>query len=469
MVSEAERAYRALEPINLQRHSDHLRGRLVKIGALDPGDTTHPRYPDMFGSPLHEGLSRVAADVAGALVQLGFAPQRVAALVVGLTANDRFVARYRAYDDDSGLVLVSDSMVALCGAYGEYLGRVFTGGALRMLGRVLLSRWTGSLGEDSGLLAGILRYQILHRRLYGVAATLNFVPRPDDELGSAVRDVFLEFGLRFTVGHEAAHHVLAHRVTASVEERQEQDADTLALFLAAAAFEQESASQSPMVKDRWRQEASEFHGLLGALITMLAVHCSEVGLFIRNGGTHQPSEIRATQLIEHILSPERQAALERILGYRDPRMEMRFDKDRGSLQVYLHNMAVATQAAVRFDPESEAFDWTAFAAAPQIEQPPVGHLERIASLDRIMCGDDVTLVAATVGQLDLASTRQVLAGRVEEGMRGWGVRPDRVRTLLDPARVLAFHTLVEELKSTGKDEAACVAGATLVARRAALA
>ncbi|WP_041841200.1 hypothetical protein [Actinoplanes friuliensis] len=449
MVTQAELAYRRLEPITLGSHREFLERRLAKIGA------PVPRYPSMFDSPLHEALGEVTADVLAALVDLGFAPGRVAALTVGLTGNDGFTARYRSFPGDgSGLVLVSDSMVSLCYSYCEFEGRALqamvSGGLLRMAAKVFLTRFTGTIGGDPRSLAGILRYHNVNRRVYGVPAVLNLVPVPDDP---GMDEFLLDYGLRFVVGHEAAHHVLD-------DGHSELDADTLALFTAAEAFARYQAENMDFLPERYRREAAEFHGLIGALITMLALQTSERALFLRRGHSHLPAQDRATRLVEHVLSPARQETLDRLLGGRDPRMALRFDKDRGNLGVYVGALVRATAQASDFSAGATPFDWAALAGVPEIEQLAGADLDEIAALDRLMCGPDPVLT----DRLD-PGTRHILAGRLKEGLSAWGLAADRVEALLDPSRVLAFHTLVEDLQNTAKDLHTAVAAATLVARR----
>jgi hypothetical protein len=475
MGTLADAAYRNLEPRADRPHSDYLRERLVGIGALEPGDTTHPRFPDMFDAPLEDGLAAVTDEVERALIELGHDRAQVAKLKVGATGDDGSLARYEPKEDGSGLVVVSDSLITLCNVYCEYTGRaiaqVTSGGLLRMFGRALLMRWTESMGEDPRLLAGVLRYHNITRRAYGFPAVLNFATRADVELHSAMFDVMLGFGLRFVVGHEAAHHVLDHRgASAPPLEQRELEADELALFAAAEALDRSFSDDMDRLTERWRREAAEFHGLLGATITMLALHTTEQALFVRRGRTHPPAEHRADQLISYILSPERQQQLENQGGRRDRRLTMRFEKDRWQLAVRIRNLSVATQLATAFD-EGGTFDWAAFAASPHIEQPKPGHLDRIAALDRLMCGADAILAEEAGTGLDPEGVRLVLAGDTMNGLLAWGVTPQRVQAIHDPFCVLSFHTLVENIGLTAQPGAdsinTIVAAATLVSRRIA--
>jgi hypothetical protein len=466
-VTEAEDAYRAGEPFNLQRHSDYLRERLVRIGARTAGDAGRPRYPEMFDRPL---------------ASMGYERAELEALTVGVTSGDGLPAGYRSFPDGSGLVSVTDSLVILANTYCEYLGRALAGvagdGLLWMVARLLRTRWTGRIGEDPRLLAGILRYHNVCRRVWGVPAVLNFAGGP--ELADAGREVMLEFGLRFIVGHEVAHHVLGHRPrsplrppgvpagTALLSEERETEADTLGLFAAAAAFEQDPVVASGRLNDRWRQEIGEFHGLLGAIITMLALQTLEQALLVRRGRTHRPAGDRVRILAGRILGPERQDALEDQLGGADVRMTMRFEKDRGNLGVYLRNLIDATALASEFAEGSPAFDWTAFARSPLIEGPAAGHLGEVAALDRLMCADRAALVNEIDTRLDPEGVRLVLAGDIARGLLRWGVPAYRVEAMHDPDRVLSFHTVLETVEDTVAEgdgtRRACVAAATLVAR-----
>jgi hypothetical protein len=478
----AEAAYHALEPRTSRPHSEYLRRRLADIGALEDGDTEHPRYPTMFDTPLREGLTGIGAEVVDALVQLGRPQAALENLTVGLTADDGWTAWYERKTDESGLVVISDSLVTLCSAYCEYEGRAIgrlmgdpmDSRWIRMLGRALLTRWI-PIGEDYRLLAGILRYHNVTRRAYGIPAILNFAPRPVDEQGwnldLGMRNLLLEYGLRFSVGHEAAHHDLGHGTPSDPPfEQRELDADTLALFTAAEIYAHDnSAADLDFLPERWRREAAEFHALLGALITMFALYTTERGLFVRRGHTHPPAETRGNRLLAEILSPERQGRLEGMIGRRDPRMTMRFQKERGMVVTYTRNMALATLAAIRFDDDAPAFDWTAFAASDRIEQPRNGHIAHIAELDRLMCSPPATLAHKFETRLDPEGIRLALAGDTTEALLAWGVAPTTVKKIHDGSGVLAFHTLVEAISATlpaGADRVRlAVAAATLVERQ----
>ncbi|MGH3611049.1 MAG: hypothetical protein ACRDRK_00200 [Pseudonocardia sp.] len=476
--SEAEAAYHALEPLSREPHSHYLRRRLVAIGALGKGETARPRYPAMFDQPLRKGLSDVRDEVVDALVDLGRSHAELSTVTVGLTADDESLARYERKNDETGLVLISDSLVALCSAFCEYegraLGRVMVGGWIRTLGRILKTRWV-PLGEDYRLLAGILRYHNVTRRAYGIPAVLNFTPRSVDEQGRnldfVLQELMLDFGLRFSIGHEVAHHVLGHGTPADPPfEQRELDADTLALFVAAEAFNRQTVDMDHLAQ-RWRHEAAEFHGLIGALITMLALDTTERALFVRRGRTHPSASARLDRLVAEFLSPQREERLERILGRRDPRVTMRFEKDRGSLVTYLRNAALATTAATSFDDGARAFDWTAFAASRSVEQPRAGHLNRIAELDRLMCSPEATLGHEAAAGLDPEGVRLVLAGDTAGALLKWDVAPATVRQIHDESRSLAFQTLVEAIGAplpAGADRVRLgVAAATLVGRKIA--
>jgi hypothetical protein len=478
----AEMAYHALEPRTTRPHSEYLRRRLAAIGAVEDGDTEHPRYPAMFDTPLRQGLTGIGTEVVEALGELGRPRAALENLTFGLTADDGWTAWYERKPDESGLVVISDSLVTLCSAYCEYEGRAIgrlmgdpiDSGWIRMLGRALMTRWK-PIGEDYRLLAGILRYHNVARRAYGIPAILNFALRSVDEdgwnLDLGMRDILLEFGLRFSVGHEAAHHDLGHGTPSDPPfEQRELDADTLGLFTAAEAYSRDASTVDlGFLPERWRREAAEFHALLGALITMFALYTNEQGLFVRRGHTHPPAETRMNRLLAEILSPERQGRLEGMIGRQDPRMTMRFEKERGMVITYTRNMALATLAAVRFDDDAPAFDWTTFAASDRIEQPCNGHIAHIAELDRLMCSPSAQLAQELETRLHPEGIRLALAGDTTDALLAWRVPPTTVENIHDESGVVAFHTLVEAISAplpAGADRVrSAVAAATLVERQ----
>jgi hypothetical protein len=119
----------------------------------------------------------------------------------------------------------------------------------------------------------------------------------------------------------------------------------------------------------------------------------------------------------------------------------------------------------------EAFDWTAFAASRSVEQPSVGHFNRIAELDRLMCSPEARMGHEAAAGLDAGGVRLALAGDTAGALLAWGVVPATVRQIHDDSQSLAFHTLVEAIGAplpAGADRVRLgVVAATLVGRKIA--
>jgi hypothetical protein len=101
---------------------------------------------------------------------------------------------------------------------------------------------------------------------------------------------------------------------------------------------------------------------------MLALQTLEQALMIRRGRTHLPAGDRMRLLADHILAQKRQDKLEEQLGRSDVRMTMRFEKDRGSLGVYIRNLITATELASSFAEGGTTFDWKAVGKSPSIDR-----------------------------------------------------------------------------------------------------
>jgi hypothetical protein len=225
---------------------------------------------------------------------------------------------------------------------------------------------------------------------------------------------------------------------------------------------------------RHSREAAEFVGLLGALLAMVAVHSTESALFVRRGTTHLPARTRASLLVNHMLSDERLRSLERAVGGPDWRVTDRFEVDRGTVDMMMCDVLVATEAAGRFAADGPTLDWARFPRLAGVEQPPPRYVRHIARLDAVMCETDPSLVeiisTAADGAGGAAGTgaRLARAGRTRDAMTTWGLPAETVERLHDENRALAFHTLVANLRCGSVLKASrevAVAAATLVARR----
>ncbi|MGW0537406.1 hypothetical protein [Streptomyces sp. NPDC003032] len=288
-------------------------------------------------------------------------------------------------------------------------------------------------------------------------------------------DLFLLLTIRFLLGHEMAHHALAHQAECSQSPEQESQADFLALqavHLVNADVMTEHASDIPFVRKQWLEECGEFYGLVSAVIGMLAVQSQEEALMVRRGRTHRPARERAARLIELSLSDARIHDHERALGHRDASFRKRMDSERYGLELLTRSLAEATDRAADFGASPVGFNWTGLTTA-QVVAPSEGHLREVARLDGQLRHPDESLATALSRSPLHDGALHALAGDTRRAMQAWKVPDATIRTTHDETTALAFYTLVHFIRTASKAYGLSgddlrelpVIAATLVARR----
>ncbi|MFH8635175.1 hypothetical protein ACH4CC_35705 [Streptomyces lydicus] len=456
--SMAEDAGRSLLPVGKESYSSYLRKNMADIGALSDDQKWRLPFPELFGESLSQVLDAAAADLASALTMLGQG-DRLSQLVVIATKSQSVSAHYAPQEDESGLVVVSDSLVALCTSYCQHVSRELspiadTTSILKSFLRFAVAHFKGTLVGDPARLASVLRYHHVNRRAHGVATALITQQDRRDEDGFShhdTADLFLLMTIRFLLGHEMAHHALAHHTECSQSPEQESQADFLALQagnLVNADVMKKNASDIGFVRKQWLEDAGEFYGLVSAVIGMLAVQSLEEALLVRRGRTHRPARERAARLIELSLGDARIHERERILGHRDASFRKRIDSERYGLELLTRSLAEATDKAADFS-ASPGFDWTVLPTA-QVVAPTERHLREVARLDGLLCQPDESLAAALAHSPLHDGALYTLAGDTRRAMRAWKVPDATIRTTHDEATALAFYTLVHCIRTASK-------------------
>ncbi|CAL9638289.1 hypothetical protein SUDANB126_06289 [Streptomyces sp. enrichment culture] len=452
-------AARSLPPVGGESFSSYLSKNLAKVGRLSEGQVWRLPFPELFGNSLQHVLDVAAADLTAALTTLGRGG-RLSELVVFATASQEVSAEYAPKEDGSGLVQVSDSLAALCTSYCQSVGHalssaVDTSSVWRFFLRLAAAHFKGTLGGDPARLASVLRYHHVNRRAHGVATTL--LTRQDlrDQDGFShhdMTDLFLLLAIRFLLGHEMAHHVLAHRTNCSPSPEQESQADLLALragSLAQARDLKKHAADVRFVREQWLEDAGEFYGLIAAVIGMLAVQSLEEALMVRRGRTHLSARDRAAHLIELSLGDARIREHERTLGHRDTRFRKRIESERHGLESFTRSLVEATEKAADFGERLPGFDWTGLPPS-QLLPPDAAHLQEVIRLDRLLGRPARLLAAALVHSPLRDGALHVLAGDTRRAMRVWGVPDATIRGAHDETTALAFYTLVHFIRSAGE-------------------
>lgn len=482
--SMAQAAARNYLQVGKESYSSYLRKNMSDIGALSGDQKWRLPFPELFGESLSQVLDAAAADLASAFTTLGRG-DRLSRLVVIAAKSQWVSAQYAPYDDESGLVVVSDSLAGLCTSYCQHLSwelaPIFdTTSFLKLLLRLAAALFKGTLVGDPARLASVLRYHHINRRAHGVATVL--LTQQDRRNGDGNEhhnegDLFLLMTIRFLLGHEMAHHALAHHAECSQSPEQESQADFLALRagnLVNAGVMKKHASDVPFVREQWLEDAGEFYGLVSAVIGMLAVQSLEEALMVRRGRTHRPARERAARLIELSLSDARIHEHERALGRRDASFRRRIESERNALQSLTRSLAAATDKAADFRASPANFDWAGLPTA-QVVVPGEDHLREVARLDGLLSQPDASLAAALAHSPLHDGALYTLAEDTRQAMRAWKVPDATIRTVHDETTALAFYTLVHFIRTaskayglSGKDlHELPIVAATLLSRRLA--
>ncbi|WP_346055356.1 MULTISPECIES: hypothetical protein [Amycolatopsis] len=432
--------WRTLEP-DRDAWSEHVRERLAELGAeahLSRFDGNAAEWGDSpwthHGSPVAGMVQELAGQVKNGMAALGAEPARLSTVYVTTTLQHDVSAQLQPFPDGSGLVTIADSVFGLISPLARHaaaaLDRLNSRPAPARIARSYWAAARGSLAEDPDLLFALLRYYTVNQRVFGLAANL---VRPLTTRAENIALLISHFAFQFVIGHEIAHHVLAHGSApggaqpsgghlpvCSEDQRRELEADLLAHRAVLAEARAGGSVAHPSVL-----------ALLGAFVAMVAIHLSERGLFLRYGFTHPTAASRA----------------ERLYGEADPQARL-------VTRLFTNALLPAVESAATFAPGATVFDADRYAGSPLIDTPqPSQYLHTIAGCDRLLCRPPGFLMTKLGEVADVTGLPALRAGvaAIDSGdtggaLRSWGVRPDVTAGLLDAAQPLTFHTVLEEIR-----------------------
>ncbi|MFE7541647.1 hypothetical protein [Streptomyces platensis] len=480
--SMAQAATRGYLPVGDEDYADHLNGNTAEAG-LPNGRRWRQAFPELFGRSLHKVLDKATADLTAAFTTLGRA-DRLPQLVVFPTRSHEVSAHYEPKADNTGLVVLSDSLVTLCSIYCRHVGQAMfaladTSSFAKFFLRMAIAQLRGTMGGDPARLAVLLRHHHINRRALGAAtavATHQDMGDRDSFSHHDFADLYLMPAIRFFLGHEMAHHVLGHRTECAQSPEQESQADLLALQAGALAYANDvkpDVSSVRFVREQWLDDAGEFYGLVASVIAMLAVQSLEDALMIRRGRTHLPARDRAARLIELFLSDDRIREHERALGRQDATFRRRIESERVGFEALTGSLMVATEKAADFGESAHEFDWTGLSAAEVVMSSGMDLSESVR-LDQLLSRPSEELAALLAHGPLCGGALHARVGDTRRAMREWGVPEKVIDNAHDRSTGLAYYTIVDHISIAGGhgqmgaelNEQPLVA-ATLVARQLA--
>jgi hypothetical protein len=205
----------------------------------------------------------------------------------GIKDEEAF-AVFTPFEDGSSRVLISDGLIGLFGMLSDlacvwHENKSGTGWRAAFRHARELRR-VETEEELVPVLSVAIRWNLIHRRLWGKSATL-----PVESSGSAtelIRDVIAQSAWIFILAHESAHCVLGHTGAQIGDWDAEREADALALRITYGAMRVEEGASQPL------------HALLGAYLALTGINLIERVLFIRPPSTHPPPADRWAALVE---------------------------------------------------------------------------------------------------------------------------------------------------------------------------
>ncbi|MEU0877993.1 hypothetical protein ABZ345_05295 [Lentzea sp. NPDC005914] len=467
--SMAERCARKLEPDWTQKNDD-IRARSRELGShhlLAEFDAATAEYGQTewgqrSAGPMEAFVATLTEGLVEALADLGADPARLRTVHVVPTLREDMTAEMRPFADGSGLVVISDSIITLCGLYGESvavaMSHLSSNGRMRRFWRAFNAARKGAQGIDVPVLTSLLRYHNVNQRVYNLAAKLGLRVPPDAEM---VAQLVMLQSARFVIGHELAHHVLGHDSApsgffpgehlpaCSDDQQRELAADLLAQRAVVRATEAE-------LGDTEAARAGGLLAVLGGVIAMLAVHSAEQALFVRRGVSHPPASQRASLL----------------LAQTDPRT-------RRYAEMFLPALLAATAASSMFSEGADVFDGDRALASPMVSTPlPRTSMRAVGMFDTLQClSNDRSVQFLERARPAISSigegARLAAAGNAAAALREWGVSEESVRHIVDPWEPLTFHSLLvsvrEGLTTRGLDEDMRLSISVVAARLVAMA
>lgn len=208
-------------------------------------------------------------------------------MFAGIKDEEAF-AIFTPFEDGSSRVLISDGLVGLLRMLSD-LACVWhennSGTGWRAAFRQSRELQRREAEEELvPVLSVAIRWNMIHRRLWGKSATLPV--EPSNSAAELIRDVIAQSSWIFIVAHESAHGLLGHTADQIGDWDAEHEADALALRITFGAMRVDEGAAQPI------------HALLGAYVALTGISLIERVLFIRPPSTHPPPADRWAALVE---------------------------------------------------------------------------------------------------------------------------------------------------------------------------
>jgi Peptidase U49 len=379
------------------------------------------------GDPANRLINTVSTSVKDALSEMGrpFA-QRADRLTVGILDRYDSIATVAAYDDASGLAILSDALCSLIDYVAQIASCWLHPADLSSLWR--LNRNARRTNRQASVMrdpwvqasAGLLRYYMIHQRFFGLPGKLGILA---DETTQKVGHTLTLAALQFVVAHEAAHFVLGHDENVHESKRQfeqEFEADLLALEVSRHTLPEQEWFGLPLP-------------ILGARLALMAVEATEIALFIRTPTTHPTSYDRWTRLSAVSTKQEVESATALTRG-----------------------AAAAIGRAQQVAHTLRDEEWSAMLTNTTISKRAhadeyyrmIVDLDRFAGVDRARLVDGLLNVRSKTGTDVLEPLLLIDTEGIDVALRRYGMDERVVCQALDPNASLSFFTFIRALRDS---------------------
>ncbi|HEY3946185.1 MAG TPA: hypothetical protein VGL78_13240 [Solirubrobacteraceae bacterium] len=216
--------------------------------------------------------------------------QALGRLSLAMLHDDEAIAMFTRFGDGSSRVLVSSGLISMLHLLAELTSIWYheVGGAgWRRAFKMI--RAINRLEQDERLipvLAVALRWNVIHRRVWGNSATLAFEPASEESV--SFRDLSAQMALVFVLAHECAHGLLGHDANNAGDWDAELAADAMA-FRATQRFIDVTEGNSPPL-----------HALLAARLAFFTSDLIEHVLFVRPPVRHPSAHARWEALVDEV-------------------------------------------------------------------------------------------------------------------------------------------------------------------------
>ncbi len=423
--SEARKQYemnRYYRRVDLEEFIDKMR-HISNLEAAEYATSLLAFFDAIGGDPVEQALLLARTAIVDAMVDLGESQSKLNSIEIVVLQISNLTASSTSYNDNSALIRISDTLLAVVDMYSRHLTRGLIKESFVQSIRAILRRFrTGEVDLDVELLALSLRYNMIHQR------TLNMAATPLLKLATMRQwhsDLFLSHCLRFIVAHEIAHHLL----DAAAKDRAFMTASGVASCTGDQLLEiqaDELALRSVFHAQKMERSGHVLHVALGVLVAIMVLECAESSLFINRGRTHPPARLRAELLLN--LLPLRVSP---------------------SVQMFSAPLLRATSKASNFVlGKAPQMPWNRLRNDSDIVRFPYSQLsfgsilrwEEIQTSDSDALAHRVLLAAPTSGPISVGLS-ELRNQRLPEALVTWGASQTASRSAMDRTIPLTFYGL----------------------------